>query len=682
MAESLLEKARRLNIQPSGTTTESLLQKAQRLGIEPPVKAPNYFQRIGQTFKREGEEVVGAVKEGAEAIQRGGMGAVPGVLRAGLRPVGSVAETAFSPILEVPLVKKAVDAVVGKALENPNVNKLVSDATELAKKYPNQAKDLYDVVNIVSLGVAPKVASTVGKEVKAIGSDVAQATRIALTESEQVTQAELVKLFQKSIKPTVKKTLGQGQKYENDVVNALKTIKSNADNLNIEDATGELVSRTPQTLSELAQALDQTKKLVFDQYDGLARQAGKGGAVIDAQPIADEVLKVAQNKALQITNPELVKYAEQWAERLQGLGQIDTQTAQEIVKNLNNSLSAFYRNPTYESATKVAIDAGIANNFRKGLDDAIEGATGQEYQALKNQYGALKAIENDVVRAATRDAKKNAKGLLDYTDIFTSGQMLGGILSLNPAMFTKGAIERGFKEWFKSLNDPNRAVGNMFDMLDASTVQPFTPESATFKFLQNPKIGNSIEDVSKSSNAPNLSKGAVGTQGKVLQTYPDGTPISKELQPLAQEARKYKSAEEFVRKQPVVYHGSRIPLKKFSNKKGGAFFTDSMEDASGFAGTPDNVYEGYLSLKKPLVIDAKGAKWNELNTKWGKSTQEVVANAHKEGYDGITFKNIVDNAGDTADWGGQSTIHYVYKPEDSFINESQLTDIWNKVNKK
>lgn len=150
---------------------------------------------------------------------------------------------------------------------------------------------------------------------------------------------------------------------------------------------------------------------------------------------------------------------------------------------------------------------------------------------------------------------------------------------------------------------------------------------------------------------------------------------------LVKEAKKYKSAEEFLKTQPSVYHGSSVPLKRFSNKKGGVYFTNSMEDASGYAGDIDNVYEGYLNLKNPLVIDAKGAKWNKLNTKWGNSTQEIVGNAQKDGYDGVEFKNIVDNVVDTEGMG-ESTVYYVYKPETAFVNESQLTDIWNKANKK
>ncbi len=347
------------------------------------------------------------------------------------------------------------------------------------------------------LDVISTISKPITTEAKLLGQDIKTLSNIALTPSEDAVNSNIQNLFQKSIKPTAKKTATQGERYQNQTIEALQTIKKNAESLNIEDASGELVSgRTPETISELSQALDQTKKTVFSQYDALAKEAGRGGAVIDTGPIANEVFKVSQNKALQITNPEVVKYAEKWSERLQTLGSLDTETTQAVIKNLNDNLSAFYKNPTYESASKVAIDAGIANNFRKALDTAIEGATGKEYQALKNQYSALKAIENDVTRAAMRVGRRNVKGLLDYTDVFTSGQMLSGILSLNPAMFTKGAIERGIKEYIKFLNDPNRAIKNIFDQLDIPPVSEFVPKSQTAKFLANPKAGLSVESVS------------------------------------------------------------------------------------------------------------------------------------------------------------------------------------------
>lgn len=447
--------------------------------------AGDYLKRVGQQYKKSGEEVTTAIQKPGQT------GSLLDVGRAALRTVGAVAESALAPIVEAPIIKPLLEKTANLITKVPAAEKVITEANELAKKYPNVSKDIKNIVDILSLGGGAVAEQPLKAEVGAIAKDATQAAKMALTPSEEAVQNKVVSLFQKSIKPTAKKTVVQGQKYENDVLSALKTIKNNSEGLNIQDATGELVAgRTPQTINELAQAVDQTKDNVFKQYDSLAKQANKLGANIDAKPIATELDKVAQNKALQLVNPGVIKYSQDWAKKLRDLDALDTETAQEVVKLMNKNLEAFYGNPTYDTASKVAVDAGIANNFRQALDKAIEGATGEQYQALKGQYGALKAIEQDVTRAAMRDARKNVKGLLDYTDIFTGGQMLTGILSLNPAMFTKGAIERGFKEYFNYLNNPNRAINNMFEKLDTPAKGVFVPESKTGKLLVPPAVVN------------------------------------------------------------------------------------------------------------------------------------------------------------------------------------------------
>jgi len=663
MAETLLQKAQRLGIQPSvASTGESLLEKAQKLGIQPAlqVKEPNYFQRVGESFTKTGEQITGSIQKGAETYtaetDKGNVfKATGGLLRSGLRTVGGVAEAAFAPIFEIPVIKGTIEKIGQKVLGVSKIQEFVTEATKLAERYPDQATDIKNIVDILTLGGGKTVEKPLLQEGKLIAKDITGSTRAALLPSEEMVQKNIVEMFNKSIKPTAKKTIAQGQKYENDTLNALKTIKANANDLNIEDAMGEIVTgRTPQSLNELAQAVDQTKKLVFTQYDNLAKQAGTVGVTIDAKPIADEVLKVSQNKALQITNPEVVKYAEQWAERLRGLDVLDTETTQAVIQNLNNNLQAFYKNPTYEAASKVAVDAGVVNNFRKSLDDAIEGATGEQYQVLKKQYGALKAIENDVTRAAMRDGRKNVKGLLDYSDMFTSGQMLGGILSLNPAMFTKGAVERGFKEYFKFLNDPNRAIENIFENLNIKTGEKFIPQSTIGKYIANPKLGMSIEDVTK------------GKSGNLLS-----------------EARKYKTAEEFVKAQgnPLL-HGTEKKFKDFDISKMGMnekdiparnsfFFTDSLDTAKSYG---KNIQERYGSFKKPMTIDADGKMYGDMR----EELREAVLKAKKDGNDVVIIKNLSDRK----DWGNyEPATHYAVLDLNSLKTKSQLTDIWNTANK-
>lgn len=151
-----------------------------------------------------------------------------------------------------------------------------------------------------------------------------------------------------------------------------------------------------------------------------------------------------------------------------------------------------------------------------------------------------------------------------------------------------------------------------------------------------------------------------------------------EGQTLEIEARKYDNVDDFIKAQTLVYHGSQAPLKKFNNKQG-TFFTDDMMMADGYAGG-ENVYEGYLNLKNPLVIDAEGRKWDDLKTPYGKTTQDVAGNLDTKKYDGIIFENIKDSWVDDVDYQDPSTIYYAAKTGDSFLNESQLVDLWNRAN--
>src|SRR3990167_607130 len=630
---------------------------------EPTLKEQNYFQRVGTEFSNIGQDIVSGIKEGIKPFQFKEFKEVGRPIRAGLRIGGGITRGAFAPIFQAPGIKQLTEKVIEKVIQIPGAHNLIKEATDIAIKYPNAAKDLRDVVDIATLGIGGFAEKPLLQGVKAIGKDISSGVKVLLTPSETAIQNKILTLFQKSIKPTAKKTLTQAERYNTNTINALRAIKANADKLNIEDITGELVSRTPQTINEFAQGIDQTKKLVFDQYDILAKQAGDAGAVIDAKPIATEVESVAQNKALQITNPEIIKYAQNWAERLREFDVLDTQTTQEVIRLMNNNLQTFYKNPTYESASKVAIDAGIANNFRKSLDDAIEGATGEQYQALKNQYSALKAIENDVVRASMRDARKNTKGLLDYKDIFTGGQMIGGILSLNPAMFSKGAIERGVKEYIKFLNDPNRAVANIFEKLNIETTKPFEPISAIGKFLKEPKIGLSIENVSKNQEFQrfqSINKSTPKTTNNIKNI--SDTTISQDImQPLAQEAQtlrgtKGMTAQDIMKTYPDIkltrdvpatdIYGNKVKIpdgevltpyemkgnkillqdgetyivskNQFENIKGQSVSKEAKPFAPELAGmeevvrgTPNNEYKRY----KELYTKLKTKELSELTTK-------------------------------------------------------------------
>jgi hypothetical protein len=155
-------------------------------------------------------------------------------------------------------------------------------------------------------------------------------------------------------------------------------------------------------------------------------------------------------------------------------------------------------------------------------------------------------------------------------------------------------------------------------------------------------------------------------------------------EPLLEEAKKYKSAEEFVKAQPTVYHGTNAKFEKFdTNKIGdatgvgdwgdGFYFSDKKDVAKSFAEDAggDIVMEVNLSGLK-FADGNKLEKLPEIQNILddGMGSTDIGEYLKKKGYDGVKYKH---NEG-----GG---IEYVVYDPEKIKTKSQLTDIWKQANK-
>jgi len=296
------------------------------------------------------------------------------------------------------------------------------------------------------------------------------------TPAERVIKTSIINDFSKGVKPLIRAnaTTGQAKKYQEAVVGAVDTINQNKLNLQFIDDAGQVISgRTPENLKEMAESIEQTKKVIFNQYDELASRVGETGAKINPKSVVKELETISNNKALSLSSPDTVSYAQQVMQRYANAGELTPSQTQEIIQNYNASLESFYRNPSYDTASRAMIDSMVANNLRNELDTTINSLTGDAYQALKNQYGQLKMIERDVSKANLRDARKNIKGLVDFTDVFSGGQVLNGILSMNPASIAQGLTQKAIAAYIKHLNNPNRYIKKLFE--NAEKLKGLTP---------------------------------------------------------------------------------------------------------------------------------------------------------------------------------------------------------------
>lgn len=466
---------------PARTLTAKIVQKFPQGVTNDGRKYKDFLTPtyIGQDLvKGTTDEISGAFQGGVNKFKEGlgeaSSGKFPiepalkmgaGAIEAGISPLAPI----FSPI------GKGVNAIVDKISDIPQVQKFAQSkagqtTSRIAEDVTNASTIAGGVAGLkapTSLDVARSPIANTFKagvdKLPPLGGG-SYGARIA-TPSEATVSAKVLKSYDKGVKPLLgsKTTPAKLNAYKDDVITAVKTIKENKDNLSYNDTTGDVIKgQTPRTLQEFSDAVEQTKKSVFSEYDALAKQAGEAGVSIPLKPIATELNTVINNKALQLTNPKAVAYAKDVQARYSKTGKLDATTAQEVIQNYNKSLEAFYRNPSYDTASQAAIDAMIANNMRHALDSGITKLTGTQYQALKSKYGALKSVERDVIKATLRDARKNTKGLIDFTDIFSGGQVVNGILALNPATIAQGLTAKAIAEFYKYLNDPNRAIDKMF----------------------------------------------------------------------------------------------------------------------------------------------------------------------------------------------------------------------------
>lgn len=174
-----------------------------------------------------------------------------------------------------------------------------------------------------------------------------------------------------------------------------------------------------------------------------------------------------------------------------------------------------------------------------------------------------------------------------------------------------------------------------------------------------------------------------GKRGEFLarEAGQTGGVIAKDLEPLAQEARKYKTAEEFVKAQQPLYHGTTNEAAVSIEKNGFAkpsvttpesgtaklgdnvFFTKNKEYGNRFADVSSN------AGGKTLEVFAPDIKLAKIEDAKGANLIEKIADLKAKGYDGsITGKGR----------GEEIAVWNLGKIK----TKSQLTDFYNKAQSK
>lgn len=187
------------------------------------------------------------------------------------------------------------------------------------------------------------------------------------------------------------------------------------------------------------------------------------------------------------------------------------------------------------------------------------------------------------------------------------------------------------------------------------------------ELLKTPKTDGERETLKYLQKAESLYskalESAVGSAGK--RNSLDETPVDSEgrkLTPAQQEFFKDSKVRDKDGNLLVVYHATNnyegkdtwnkehgwydteytpfTVFKKQYDEQVGHFFGKDVNNAGGYGG---RIYETYLNLVKPLIIDCKGSTYGNI-THDGQTmdTYDWAVYARKQGYDGVIFNNVRD----------------------------------------
>ena len=452
-------------------------------------------------------------------------------------------------------------------------------------------------------------------------------------------------LFIKWVKPTVKgkQNITDYARFVDDGLEGIASIVKNKENLKfINDIGEESRGQLPKNLSEFSDAISQTKKKIYSEYDALAKNAGENGALVSTEWIINELKQLENNRTLRLANPGIDGIISNMKKGLEEIGTLTVEEAQTFSQHLNQNLKAFYKNWNANDIGRSTVEALVNNNLKKAIDESIENALGQgeRYSGLKKQYGQLRNIEEEVAKRALVDQRKNAKNLFDLTDIYSANQVIDSLANLNPIGLVKWGATSLIKNWYKKLNDPNVQIKKLFENIDKEISQNGKLRKKWNRWTDTKEWIN--EKLGRKEEIDNQKKSTAGKE----PTSADGTAIDKGLDKLrewaetTQELTLYRGLKEWGKKKfsfdaytdskkVARWYGEKIITEKISPKKLADFSNPSDE------------------LLQIIKDNWKGGKWYDIERLRKLATAEKFSAGTNmyEIFDDVNVRNALKNAG-------------------------------------
>lgn len=436
--------------------------------IAQPIHAdkPGFFKRLGQSFglpttmeevesakpkfdwQHVGEAALGPVGVVGKMAYNYGETAIKGI-KEGAQEATEVGENLAEGRPVLPNLGKFGSAVLHGTLSavpiiGPSIETAGQDIAE--KNYAGAAGGLTGVVAQVA---APEVL----KRVPAAAARTGEALQ-KLPSKTPIIKAFVdgppEDLMTRAVKPT-KNNVG----WNDSVKKGLPIIKS------AEPDLGKPISG----LDDALEATTLAKKNLWKQYVARLGPAGKMGAQIDGNAVADAMVN-SIDKRTALQNPTLVERVKNTADTYRRPLGVDE--AEDFLQSANKDLNSYYaknkvgrqvalNDPTMSSTVSEA------EALRDALYSKLDEVSGPGAADLKRQYGALTNVEKEMTGRQLVAARQQPQSLSEQVGTVRGyGKMARGFLTANLGEFTEGAENVAASRWLKERNSTDAMIARAF----------------------------------------------------------------------------------------------------------------------------------------------------------------------------------------------------------------------------
>jgi hypothetical protein len=272
------------------------------------------------------------------------------------------------------------------------------------------------------------------------------------------------------------------------IMTMVDQIIGNRKDMNLTDASGAArpEGAIPYTRRQFLEAQGQTMEKMYEEFNGMNRAAGELGVRVPLAPAVQYLREFANRPEILVDHPAVAAEALRRAEAMEKIGGYTPEETQRAIKNINGDLQGFYLQKGEASVAKSGMVAPVGDILRESLNDVIENSVGPGYNAFKQKFGALRSAQRDLAAAARKDLAQQPDMFSKFADFLSSESFIRAIATMNPEKAARGIGWNLAKRVSQRLNDPNRAVEQLFKRRMRTLNPP--PPSAVSTALETPGV--------------------------------------------------------------------------------------------------------------------------------------------------------------------------------------------------